>query len=79
MHGVMPIAALEALALKAEQDDTYSGRFVQKVLLEGRNPALADGMVKLMARENNGGAIGILHLFGKTSVPELLRKRGPTL
>jgi uncharacterized protein YbaP (TraB family) len=69
--------ALEALALKAEQDDTFSGRFVQKVLLEGRNPALADGMVKLLARENNCvAAIGILHLVGKYSVPELLRKRG---
>ncbi|NVM76802.1 hypothetical protein FHW83_002603 [Duganella sp. SG902] len=74
------IAALDALALKAEQDDTFSGRFVQQVLLEGRNPALADGMVKLMARENNSvAAIGVLHLLGKTSVPELLRKRGLTV
>jgi uncharacterized protein YbaP (TraB family) len=71
------VAALDALALKAEQDDTFSGRFVQQVLLDGRNPALADGMVKLMARENNSvAAIGVLHLVGKTSVPELLRKRG---
>jgi uncharacterized protein YbaP (TraB family) len=38
------------------------------VLLEGRNPALADGMVKLMARENNSvAAIGVLHLVGKTA------------
>ncbi|WP_229259968.1 TraB/GumN family protein [Duganella aquatilis] len=74
------VKALEALALKAEQDQTFSGRFVQKVLLEGRNPALADGMVKLMARENNSvAAIGVLHLIGKTSVPELLRKRGLTV
>jgi uncharacterized protein YbaP (TraB family) len=71
------IKALDALALKAEQDQTFSGRFVQKVLLDGRNPALADGMVKLMGRENNSiAAIGILHLLGKGSVPELLRKRG---
>jgi uncharacterized protein YbaP (TraB family) len=74
------VAALDALALKAEQDDTFSGRFVQQVLLDGRNPALADGMVKLMARENNSvAAIGVLHLVGKTSVPELLRKRGLTV
>jgi len=74
------VKALDALALKAEQDDTFSGRFVQQVLLEGRNPALADGMVKLMARENNiVAAIGVLHLVGKTSVPELLRKRGLTV
>jgi uncharacterized protein YbaP (TraB family) len=72
--------ALEALALKAEQDDSFSGRFVQKVLLEGRNPALAEAMIKLMARENNSvAAIGVLHLVGKTSVPELLRKRGLTV
>jgi uncharacterized protein YbaP (TraB family) len=74
------VAALDALALKAEQDDSYSGRFLQKELLEGRNPALADGMVKLMARENNSlAAIGVLHLVGKGSVPELLRKRGLTV
>lgn len=71
------VVALDALALKAEMDDSFSGRFVQKVLLDGRNPALADGMVKLMARENNCvAAIGVLHLIGKGSVPELLRKRG---
>ena len=71
------VAGLDALAAKAAQDDSFSGRFVQKVLLDGRNPALADGMVKLMARENNSlAAIGILHLIGNGSVPELLRKRG---
>jgi len=74
------IKALDAMALKAEQDQTFSGRFVQKVLLDGRNPALADGMVKLMARENNSlAAVGVLHLLGKGSVPELLRKRGMTV
>ncbi|MYN15680.1 TraB/GumN family protein [Rugamonas sp. FT107W] len=71
------VVALDALALKAEMDDTYSGRFVQKVLLDSRNPTLADGMVKLMARTDNCvAAIGVLHLIGKGSVPELLRKRG---
>lgn len=71
------VVALDALALKAEMDDTYSGRFVQKVLLDSRNPTLADGMVKLMARADNCvAAIGVLHLIGNGSVPELLRKRG---
>ena len=74
------VKALDALALKAEQDTTFSGRFVQKVLLDGRNPALADGMIKLMGRENNSvAAVGILHLLGNGSVPELLRKRGMTV
>jgi uncharacterized protein YbaP (TraB family) len=74
------IKALDALAAQAERDDTFSGRFVQKVLLDGRNPALADSMAKLMARENNSvAAIGVLHLIGKGSVPELLRQRGMTV
>lgn len=71
------VKALDALAQKSATDDSFSGRFVQKVLLDGRNPALADAMVRLMARENNSlAAIGVLHLVGKGSVPELLRKRG---
>jgi uncharacterized protein YbaP (TraB family) len=74
------VKALDALAHKSATDDSFSGRFVQKVLLDGRNPALADAMVRLMARENNSlAAIGVLHLVGKGSVPELLRKRGLTV
>lgn len=70
-------AALEALARKAADDDTFSGRFVQQVLLDGRNPALADNIVKLLAREKNSlVAIGVLHLVGANSVPELLKQRG---
>ncbi|SFU45321.1 TraB/GumN family protein [Pseudoduganella namucuonensis] len=71
------VAALDALALKAQQDDTFSGRFVREVLLEQRNPGLADGIAKLLANEKHSiAAIGILHLVGKGSVPELLRRRG---
>lgn len=70
-------AALDALARKAAEDDTFSGRFVQKVLLEQRNPGLADGIVKLLAREKNSlVAIGVLHLVGTGNVPELLKLRG---
>ncbi len=74
------VKALDALAAKAADDDSFSGRFVRKVLLDGRNPALADSMVQLMGRENNSiAAIGILHLVGEGSVPELLRQRGMTV
>lgn len=70
-------AALDALAQKAAEDDTFSGRFVQKVLLDERNPGLADSIAKLLAHENNSvAAIGILHLVGAGSVPEWLHKRG---
>lgn len=71
------VAGLDALARKAAQDQTLSGRFVQKVLLDGRNPTLAANIAKLLARENSSvAAIGVLHLVGVNSVPELLRKRG---
>jgi len=70
-------AALDALANKAAEDQTFSGRFVQKVLLDERNPGLADSIAKLLTRENNSvAAIGVLHLVGAGSVPEWLRKRG---
>lgn len=70
-------AGLEALARQAAEDQTFSGQFVQKVLLDERNPGLADSIAKLLGRENNSvAAIGILHLVGAGSVPEWLRKRG---
>lgn len=70
-------AALDALASKAAADDSFSGRFVQRVLLDQRNPGLADGIAALLARERNSvAAIGILHLLGNGSVPALLKQRG---
>jgi uncharacterized protein YbaP (TraB family) len=71
------IAALDGLARKAEEDDSFSGKFVQSVLLDGRNPSLAAGIADLLARERHSfAAIGVLHLVGRGNVPELLRKRG---
>jgi uncharacterized protein YbaP (TraB family) len=70
-------AALDGIARKAEEDETFSGKFVQHVLLDGRNPGLAAGIASLLAREPHSfAAIGVLHLVGKGNVPELLRKRG---
>lgn len=70
-------AAFDKLAAKAATDPSFSAQFVQKVLLDGRNPALADGIAKLLAREKRSlAAIGVLHLVGTKSVPDLLRKRG---
>jgi uncharacterized protein YbaP (TraB family) len=70
-------AALDALAREAAADDSFSGKFVQKVLLEQRNPVLADGIAGLLARERDSlAAIGVLHLVGANSVPVLLRGRG---
>lgn len=69
--------AFEKLAAKAAQDPSFAAQFVQKVLLDGRNPALADGIAKLLAREQSSlAAIGVLHLVGAKSVPDLLRQKG---
>ena len=70
-------AAFDKLAAKAATDPSFAAQFVQKVLLDGRNPALADGIANLLAREKSSlAAIGVLHLVGEKSVPDLLRKRG---
>lgn len=70
-------AGLDVLARKAQDDASFSGKFVQTVLLDQRNPGLAAGIAHLLARERNSfAAIGVLHLVGKGSVPELLRQRG---
>jgi uncharacterized protein YbaP (TraB family) len=58
-------------------DTSLSGRFAREVLLDGRNGALAGKLGQLLAdEENTVAAIGVLHLLGKNSVPELLRARG---
>ena len=70
-------AAFDKLAAKAATDPSFAAQFVQKVLLDGRNPALADGIAKLLAREKSSlAAIGVLHLVGTKSVPDLLRQKG---
>jgi uncharacterized protein YbaP (TraB family) len=70
-------AALDKLAQDAAADTSFSGRFLQKVLLEERNPGLADGIARLLARQDHAvAAIGVLHLVGNGSVPQLLRERG---
>jgi uncharacterized protein len=70
-------AGLDKVAREAAADHSFSGRFVQTVLLDGRNPALADGIERQLGREAHSmAAIGVLHLLGTGSVPALLRARG---
>ena len=69
--------ALDAIALRIEQDASLSGKFTREVLLDERNGPMADKVVSLLGRENNAVvAVGLLHLVGKRGVPELLRRRG---
>jgi uncharacterized protein YbaP (TraB family) len=70
-------AGLEGLAHQMAADQSFSGQFFQRELLDGRNPGLADGMMTLLKSEKTSfAAIGILHLVGDGSVPAILRQRG---
>jgi uncharacterized protein YbaP (TraB family) len=73
-------AALDDIARRAEEDQSVSGRFLQKVLIEGRNGALADKIAAQLARDSGSvSAIGVLHLVGPKGVPALLQARGMTV
>jgi uncharacterized protein YbaP (TraB family) len=73
-------AALDSVAERAANNTSLAGRFTQQVLLDGRNGAMADKLVALLARENNAvAAVGVLHLLGKHGVPALMRARGVTV
>lgn len=70
-------AALDALAARAEEDSSVSGKFMRDVLLDGRNGALADKLAVLLREEpKTVAAIGLLHLLGKRGVPALLQAKG---
>lgn len=70
-------AAFDQLAREVAADQSSSARFIQTVLLDQRNPGLADGIAAMLAREHDSmAAIGVLHLVGTDSVPALLRQRG---
>lgn len=71
---------LEKLLKEMTSDDTFTGKFIQHALLDGRNPALADAIEKLLTTgadsETTFSGIGMLHLVGANSVQTLLRQRG---
>jgi uncharacterized protein YbaP (TraB family) len=70
-------AKLDAVAVRAEEDTSVSGKFMREVLLDGRNGALADQLAELMKREDHTvAAIGLLHLLGKRGVPALMQAKG---
>jgi uncharacterized protein len=69
--------ALDRMAERCETDKSVSGRFVTQVLLKERNVGLAGRLLQLLrAEDRTVAAIGVLHLLGTGSVPELLEKSG---
>lgn len=70
-------AALQRALDEMRQEDSFANRFALKVLLEGRNPGLADGIAKLLGQHDKAvAAVGILHLIGPQGIPALLRQKG---
>jgi uncharacterized protein YbaP (TraB family) len=69
--------ALDRMVEKCESDRSVSGRFVTQVLLKERNVGLADRLLQLLRSEDRTvAAIGVLHLLGRGSVPELMAQSG---
>ncbi|RJG04884.1 TraB/GumN family protein [Noviherbaspirillum cavernae] len=69
--------ALEAFMREELGAPTPSAEFMQRVMIDKRNPEMAQ---KVEAMLKGGGTtfvgVGLLHLMGEKGVPELLRQRG---
>lgn len=69
--------ALEAALLEMQNDTSVSSRFLQRVLLNERNPNMANKIAALLKNDKKTFvAVGALHLIGDKGVPALLLKRG---
>lgn len=72
--------ALDRIAAQCENDRSVSGQFVTQVLLKERNVGLAARLLQLLRSEDRTvAAIGVMHLLGTGSVPELLKQSGVTV
>jgi uncharacterized protein YbaP (TraB family) len=69
--------ALDAALLEMQKGESASDRFLQKVLLDQRNPAMAQQVEALLKTDKTSFvAVGALHLLGAKGVPSLLQQRG---
>ncbi|RJF99899.1 TraB/GumN family protein [Noviherbaspirillum saxi] len=69
--------AVERFILEAANEKTASSDFLQKVLLDRRNPEMANKIEALLRNEESSFVgVGLLHLMGETGLPKLLRERG---
>ena len=69
--------ALEAALLEMQNEQSTSAQFLQRVLLDERNPNMANKIAELLKTDKRSfAAIGALHLIGNKGVPALLQQRG---
>lgn len=70
-------AAVEKMMRDSLLEKSISSEFTQRVLLDRRNPRMADKIEVLLRNDaSTFVGIGLLHLIGEGSVPALLRQRG---
>lgn len=68
---------IAALAQELTTGDTVSATFMDRMLLRKRNPAMTAHIEAIMRSDQVAFVgIGLLHLVGDDSIPELLRRRG---
>lgn len=69
--------ALEKLLRESLEEKTVSSEFTRQVLLDKRNPEMADRIETLLkSGEPTFVAVGLLHLIGENGIPILLKQRG---
>ncbi|RBA24950.1 TraB/GumN family protein [Herminiimonas fonticola] len=69
--------ALEAALIEMQNEVSTSAKFLQRVLLDERNPNMANKIEALLKTDKRTFvAVGALHLIGAQGVPALLQQRG---
>jgi uncharacterized protein len=73
-------ATLEKLWEESLAERSAMAEFMHTVLLDARNPAMAD-KIEALLREEGGSfvGVGLLHLIGDNGLPALLKRRGYTV
>ena len=71
------VAALDAVAADATDGDSVMSKFTRRTLLGKRNPQMAARIATLMqSGKTSFVGVGLLHLLGSDSLPQLLAQRG---
>lgn len=69
--------AFDDLLQESLNEKTTSSEFMHRVLLDKRNPQMAEKIEALLKNEESTFVgVGLLHLIGETGLPKLLRERG---
>ncbi len=69
--------ALEQLVRDSQNEKTTSSEFMHRILLDKRNPEMANKIEALLKNDaTTFVGVGLLHLVGETGLPKLLRERG---